>query len=334
VRRSCLLLLTLAVVCASSWRIGAQQAPADAFRSPTDVLTTAVSVRDSDGRPITDLQPADFTDRVHGEPEMEHVLQRVGAYVSGYGQQASLIVGVERYEQRFLDAPLGEPSSRRLVAELALVRTADATGWIGFRDVVEVDRKAIHDRQDRLEALFRGGTPDVSEARRIADESARFNIGPTRRNFNEPTTTLFFLLPATQSRFAFMRKREASVAGVNVLEIDFEEKRTPTLIRTTDGRDVACHGRIWVEPGGGAVLRTKLIVGGFDGLGSFSTVDVTYARDARLGLWLPAKMTERHEGIIRRASTGKFTRASPAAVVTATATYSDFKRFEASATIK
>ena len=40
----------------------------------------------------------------------------------------------------------------------------------------------------------------------MADESARFNIGPTRRNFNEPTAALFFLLPASQARFAFTRK--------------------------------------------------------------------------------------------------------------------------------
>jgi VWFA-related protein len=262
------------------------------------------------------------------DPELDTILQRVGRYVSEYGEQASVIVGVEHYDQRYADAPLGEPSSRRLVAELALTKTADATGWLGFRDVFEVDRKPIRDRQDRLQALFRAGLPDLSEARRIADESARFNIGPTRRNFNEPTSTLFFLLPATQSRFAFRKARETRVGGVDAWEIEFQEKTSPTLIRTTDGRSVASRGTIWVAPEDGTVLRTKLVLSGFQAEGSFSTLDVTYALDSRLGLWLPSRMAERHEGIVRRVKTAS------RAIVTATATYSDFKRFEASSTFK
>ena len=35
----------------------------------------------------------------------------------------------------------------------------------------------------------------MDEARRLSDESARFNIGPIVRNFNVPTAALFFFRP-------------------------------------------------------------------------------------------------------------------------------------------
>ena len=236
------------------------------------------------------------------DPALADVMERVARYVAGYGEQASLIIAVERYEQRQVDAPLGQPSLRKLVAELALVKTSDRTGWVAFRDVISVDGKPISDRQDRLQALFQTGIPDLAEARRIADESARFNIGPTRRNFNEPTAVLFFLLPANQARFAFTRKGTTTIEGVPAMEIDFKETASPTVIRTSDGRDVTADGTIWVAPADGTILRTRLVVRGFAGPASSSAVDVTFARDERVRLWLPAKMTERHEGTVRSRS--------------------------------
>ncbi|MEO8520972.1 MAG: VWA domain-containing protein [Acidobacteriota bacterium] len=258
------------------------------------------------------------------DSELPSVLQRLGRYVSQFGDRASLIVGVEHYQQRSRDAPVGEPSARTLVAEIAVVKTADATGWMGFRDVTAVDGKPVRDRQDRLEALFRGDAPDLSEARRIAAESARFNIGLVRRNFNEPTAPLFFFLPINQQRFAFSRQGRKTVGGVETWEIDFEEKASPTMVRTTDGADVPTHGTVWVAADSGAVVRTRLVIRGYLGSSSVSTMEVTYANDPKLGVWLPARMTERHEGAWQRRQID----------ITGTATYGDFKRFETAATIK
>jgi hypothetical protein len=260
---------------------------------------------------------------------LDGVLQRLGRYVAEYGQQASVIIGAERYDQRYQNAPLGEPSARRLVSEFALVKTSDRIGWVGFRDVVEVDGKPVHDRQDRLQSLFRTATPDVAEARRIADESARFNIGP-RRNFNEPMSALFFFLPVLQSRFSYTKKGETALDGTNVWEIDFRE----TLIRTSQGRDVASRGTIWVNPQDGTVVRTKLVLSGFAGSGSLSSVDVTFARDSRLGLWLPSTMNERNQGRVNTGRGRVMSTATTDAIMTATAIYSDFKRFETSAAIR
>ena len=290
-------------------------------------VTVALTCASSTGS--TQQTPAPTISR---DPLLENALDRVGRYVSNYGEQASLILAVERYEQHYQNAPIGQPSARKLLAEFALFKTRDETGWVGFRDVISADGKPVADRQDRLQTLLRAGTPDVVEARRIADESARFNIGPTRRTFNQPTAALFFFLPASQWRFTFSREGMTAVGGVTAMEIAFHETGSPTVIRTSDGRDVAAQGTIWVVPSDGTVLRTKLSVSGFGGPRTSSTVDVTFARDARLRLWLPSKMTERHEAPAVLARVPNWVTVAPG-VVTATATYGDFKRFETSASI-
>ena len=61
--------------------------------------------------------------------------------------------GVAPRRRRVLRAAISERSRRRagdckLLAEFALFKTNDATGWVGFRDVIEVDGKPIPDRRD------------------------------------------------------------------------------------------------------------------------------------------------------------------------------------------
>ena len=127
----------------------------------------------------------------------DDVMERVGGYVERYGGEASLLVGVEHYTQsvsvaRVTGVLRGRSNAptitsvsqvpgqkRQLVSEFALVPNASASGgWLGYRDVMEVDGKAVADRHDRLLALFQSEAPDLEAARRITDESARYNIGP------------------------------------------------------------------------------------------------------------------------------------------------------------
>jgi hypothetical protein len=294
-----------------------------------DVVPGATVPTTSASSPAAPVAPA-------RDPELSDVLARLGRYVADYGQQASLLVGVEHYEQSLLGPTGIETAHRKSNAEFALVKTADAMGWAGFRDVVEVDGRRIGDRQNRLQTLFRGSAPDAGEARRIADEGARFNLGPMHRNVNEPTAALFFLAPALQRRFAFTRRAASSINGIAVWEVDFKEKTRPTLIRTSTGRDVPSEGTVWVVPADGTVVRTRLVVNGVFGR-SGSNIDVTYARDERLGLWLPQTMKERHESEsidAGRAAYGATASTQRTSTIVATATYSDFKRFETSATFK
>jgi hypothetical protein len=280
-------------------------------------------------------------------------MRRVGAYVEQYGGQASLLVGIEHYSQSVTHTPVLAPGARngirgtagnapvdrmdtgptavterrRLVSEFALVANAATSGgWLGYRDVIEMNGKPVAGGRDRLQAIFRSNIPDLQEARRIADESARHNIGPVSRNFNTPTTTLFFFHSASLSRFSFRRKGHERIDNIDTVEIDFREERIPTLIMNSAGKDVPASGTLWVNPLDGAVVRTRLELGGFDDVGSKAVIEVLYQHDKVLGMWLPSRMTERYSGVSGLGVTQDTAKTE--------ATYRDFKRFQTSGRIK
>ena len=266
-----------------------------------------------------------------GSPD--EIMRRVGAYVEQYGGQASLLVSVEHYIQavtraaivgsgRRLGMSQASTQERRLVSEFVLVPNASASGgWLGYRDVIEMDGKPIADRHDRLQALFQSGAPDLAAARQIADESARYNIGPVSRNFNVPTTTLFFFHAGNLNRFSFHRKGRERIESVETVEIEFAEERTPTLIMNSAGKDVPTSGTLWVDPRDGAVVRTRLGFRGFDTSGTRALIEVSYQLDKALGMWVPSRMTERYSGGTEETAT-------------TLAVYRDFKRFQTSVKIK
>jgi hypothetical protein len=190
------------------------------------------------------------------EPALDQVIERVGKYVASYGEKAAVVVATERYTQSVLvdGADMGRP--RDLKAEFAIVRVAGG-GWTGFRDVIEVAGQPVQDRKDRLVELLTDTSGDTSELIRIANESARFNVGPITRNFNVPTAALFFFQPADLERFVFTRKGAKKIDGIDTWEIEFRETRLPTLIRTRSGKDVPIVGTLFVKPDDGTVIRTR-----------------------------------------------------------------------------
>ena len=190
------------------------------------------------------------------EPSLDDVMKRVGAYVAAYGEKTSAVVGKETYTQNVTVEGAAPLRPRRLVAEFAIVR-ADS-GWTGFRDVAEVNGEPVRDRRDRLVTLLTSQSPTMSEAMRIANESARFNVGPVARNFNTPTTAMFFFLPEHHSRFAFTKKGNRKIGDVQTLEIGFKETKSPTFIMTRAEKDVPLEGSLWVNPADGAVIRTRI----------------------------------------------------------------------------
>ena len=183
-------------------------------------------------------------------------MERVGKYVASYGEKAAVVVASEKYTQSVLvdGADMGRP--RDLKAEFAIVRVAGGA-WTGYRDVIEFEGKPVQDRKDRLVSLLTDTQGDASEVSRIANESARYNIGPISRNFNTPTSAMFFFMPAEHARFAFTRKGSKKIDGIDTWEIEFRETRRPTLIMTRAGKDVPIEGTLHVKPGDGTVVRTR-----------------------------------------------------------------------------
>lgn len=64
-------------------------------------------------------------------PSVDDVVRRMGAHVAGYGEQASLIVAVERYTQP-LSGTGFSISPRTLVAEFAVVKAQADEVWAGY----------------------------------------------------------------------------------------------------------------------------------------------------------------------------------------------------------
>ena len=149
---------------------------------------------------------------------LQTLIERAGAYVDVFEQTLSSLVAEERYVQ-LVKLWVGDPPTpgqepeliwkagkgeqrsrsaynairrRQLVSDVLLVQPAGQT-WIGYRDVAEVDGKQVRDRAIRIQKLFLSGTPDDRrQLQRIADESARHNLG-SARNINVPTFPLQIL---------------------------------------------------------------------------------------------------------------------------------------------
>lgn len=297
---------------------------------------------------------------------IEDAMSRVAAYIESYADQLAVIIGVEHYAQwlqredyaAMEDSRMGPATSagatraisRQLVAEFALVRTRE--NWDGFRNIYEVDGKPVADAQDRLQKLFADAPATaVEQSRKIAAEGARYNLGSMQRNFNVPTTALFFLARANQPRFRFKKDKDDEVGGVRVWKVKYEETQKPTIIRTSAGKDMPVKGEAWIDPADGRVLKTHMQIDSEMAIAAdmnaakgamaanadrdrtsvrrvktTASITATYALDPRLGLLVPAEMLETYEAPMRSAFTGEDTMTK----VNCRASYSGFKRFETS----
>jgi len=205
------------------------------------------------------------------------------------------------------------------------VRRPGPLSWASFRDVFEVDGAPVHDRDARLEKLFR---PDPGNAtdrvRQIAQESARFNLGSATRTLNIPTLPLLFLNPANQARFSYKKVGEGRQSGMATIEVRCQEVARPTLFRDSGTiGDLPVEGRFWIDPIHGIVLRSviRFTFARDRGDGSVTT---QYRYEAGLRLWVPSEMQERYED--RHVAGASEIRGS----TTAIARYSNFRQFTVS----
>ena len=258
------------------------------------------------------------------------LLDRATAYVVGYVKALSSVVSQEHYEQvvqtqgfaRSMPGMTGSmdggsTTTRTLVSDYLLVLVPGASEWIPFRDVYSVDGVPVRDRSNRLLSLFVESHADaLQQAERIREESSRYNIGNVTRDINVPTFALLYLLPESRRRSVFQTKGTERVGDVDATVVEFEERATPTLVVGRDNENVPGRGRFWIEPRSGIVLRTQLET---RPSGMTTRIVVTYRREARLGLWVPWQMDEKHS-LSRETVEGK-------------ATYTNFRQFNVETTI-
>ena len=259
------------------------------------------------------------------EPTIESVLARAGAYVADYQKRLAGVVAEEFYRQNVVPTTrtgrAGNRQYRELKADVLLVKPGEGEGWLQFRDVFEVDRKPVRDRDERLYKLFlnAAATDRRAQAEKIQQESARYNIGPVQRTINIPIMALLFLETRNQPLLEFKRvKSDASrrfaelAAESDVWAIEFREVTKDTMVRGEGGRGVPSHGRVWIDGATGRVLRTEHIS---EDTAIRALIDVTYKAQPGLEVLVPAEMRENY--LVRRTELR----------IDGRATYGRFRRF-------
>ncbi len=281
-------------------------------------------------------------------PSLDDVLKRAREAVVRYETQAALLLADEQCDQKAFESTVEASNSsyafrgtpvrvdpkgrRKWQAELAMVRTPELarTGypWTEFRDVVSVDGRALPDRANRLADLFlQQAEWTLRRAREIGEESARFNIGTIARDVNTPAVPLLVLHPANSARFSFEKKGEEVVERTRTWQMDYREKAAPTLISAGSGDYCPASGSFWIDPATGDVVRAVLRCAPLRAPDYVNEITVTYRRDPKLGVRVPAEMLERPESLSGKRSFGPPGRAW----VEGKCTYSNYRRFETAA---
>ncbi|MGE0446846.1 MAG: hypothetical protein AB7P99_16595 [Vicinamibacterales bacterium] len=250
------------------------------------------------------------------QPELGPLLDRATTYVGRFFRDFSQVVATERYEQRATvrftatgqrvfgrDGPVRR---QRLTSDVLFALLPDGH-WAVFRDVLEVDGKAVRQREQRIAALLLNPTADaVAQAQRLGAESARFNLEDIG-TMNNPLLAAAFLQLRYRDRFRFdppVRDRE--VDG-DVRRLHFAERQGPTILRGVQGRNLFSSGDVWVEPTG-RLVRTRLRVDG-------AVITTSFRYDPDLGIDVMERMTDSYP-----------------VGVNGTATYGPFRRFTVSTT--
>ncbi len=231
---------------------------------------------------------------------VDEVIARASAYVEVYVTALSTVVMEEDYRQSDFRRGRSNPTRIQLRSEFLLVRLGEDSAWSGFRDVFEVNGQRVRDRQDRLASLFLDDTTTaVALARRIVEESSRYNLGDTSRTFNIPTYALSYLLPSNTRRFRF--EREGIGCGddhADAWDIRYVETETPTLTRGFQNISLPSAGTFCIDPDEGTVFATEVTLNhpavGRDVPATEAVADVRFTHNAGLGLWVPTEMRERY----------------------------------------
>jgi hypothetical protein len=258
-----------------------------------------------------------FVPLAAAQPEGAGVLPRIHAYVERFQRELPSIVAEEHYVQIATSTTrtAAAPIERVLRSDVLMITVPGTIGWVSFRDVFEVDGRRIRDRQDRLLDLLQSPNANaLAQARRLAEESARYNLGRVQRTTNLPDSALIYLQAASASRMKFDAPRaSAPVDGAETVVIRFRETGHPSIVRSRRETDVPASGQVWAHAATGAIVKTEFRLSDVWSAGVFV---VEFAVDERSGLRFPARMTERYT--------------SPSEEVRATAQYSNVRRFNVS----
>ena len=253
-----------------------------------------------------------------GPEQLDAVLDKAGDYVSEYERTFIGVVAEETYRQEVKALVGGGQSGfateargqkRDLKSDMLLVRAPAGDRWIQFRDVFEVDGKPVRDRAERLTKLFL--QPSASTQQQVDDiaaASARFNIGGVNRNVNLPVLALTVLETANRAWFSFKGDRKSG----DTFELEYQEERGGTLIRTTGDQSMPARGRFLIDLATGRVLSSEMIA---ESRALRAQIDVTYSLEPAMNMFVPRDMREKYT-------------LKDGTVIEGRATYANFRRYQ------
>jgi hypothetical protein len=272
------------------------------------------------------------------DPTFDVVMARAAEYVARYQTQLRGLVAEEHYRQNVMSMAPGRNigpgararqsrEGRELKSDLLLVKLGGENFWMQFRDVFEVDRKPVRDRDQRLSKLFIEAKADArAQAESIQQESSRYNLGPLMRTINVPIMALLFLERNVQPVITFRQGKAGNVKRFEGLAdadaiwmVEYREEQKGTMVKGANNKDIPSHGRIWLDSSNGRVLQTELISEDTD---LRADINVFYKKEQGLELLVPGEMREVY--VIRRNDMR----------IDGRATYGRFRQFTVSTTEK
>src|SRR5262245_24599618 len=275
--------------------------------------------------------------RAADRPSLDDLLNRAAWYLDYFIDQFENVVAEESYVQdastllpsysptggrggSILPGPsaaeLSRARHRDLRSDFLLVKSPDTLALVAFRDVIEVDGILVRDRQQRLAKLFLEASPDsMTQAQRIGDEGARYNLGNMRSTLGNPVLGLGVLQFSYQPRFKFSLGKEDRNVGNGVWVVEYQETRSPSMIRGEANRDLFAHGRVWIDSTNGSVMKTEMLV---EQPAIRAQIITTFRVDERFTIAVPSEMREQYS----------FNSGSK---ITTVATYGRFRRFDVTA---
>ena len=231
------------------------------------------------------------------------VAAAASAWTTRFERSLSGLLFRERYVQKFMSG--GSSRQSQLEANVFLLKASPTAPFVLYRDVYQVNGRAVKGHTKRLEEILTTSAPSwMSDARRLTEASARYNAGVGQRTVNVPTMPLEYLAPARVAGLALGDSGDApvTIGGLEVVVLTFTETARPTLVRGPNRRDIPARGRYWIHPASGAVVRAFVE---FVGRGH---VEVEYGLHETLGVWVPKTMTDVIAGVTGVADYDEFQR--------------------------
>jgi hypothetical protein len=262
------------------------------------------------------------------DPSLPQVLAAAGDYVAAYEKSFPAIVGEEVYEQsanlrQFSNLRTGgDVPRRRVMTSDVLIFNSGGSGWMIFRDVLDVDGAPVADRPGRLLSLVANPTPDaLADAMRRTADSMRHYLGSVARALTVPAAALSVLRRENQPHATFEFDGMKTVARLNTALVSFtatdDEAATDDATTTT--------GRFWIEPASGRVVRSEIA---HTSRSCVAKVEVQYAAQPGLDLWVPVRMFEQYDVVMPAGAVQTRGSQPVSGHVDGLATYRNFRPFE------